>query len=760
MKSVFLRLLKVSLITIVTALILSTSVSAQYFPLPGAFLYALNHPKAQVFDVSPDGKIGIALRNDPNLIQPAYLTTFDPILGTQFDNKSFGFGPLAVRIAQVGNTLRAVVLTSEGGPRRIYLFDVSNTGQLTQITSTQLTTSGADGGSNLVLSSNSAVGFVTVYASTDAEIISFSLNDGAIIKHTTVPSSPPEILALNEGPNRRLLAFRQGNTVKVLNVLDPSQPVEVSSTTVTRNNEFSAINDDSFAFSADGRYLFFANQFYNFAAIDTSTSQVIATIPGADFRFLRVESFEDSQHRLLAVLSSPTGTGGTSALLLVDATNPSQLQILKQVSPAGAVRFKFSHDGSRLYVADNQRIGALNVPDLTTAWTNPVQGTSPTLHQFDVYGPNDEILAAWTIFDGNASAQFGAFPAFPPNVTLSDSITVNEAVGNANFTVTLSAPTTHRTEIKYLTINGTAAVGEDYTSTQGTLVLQPGSTSGMISVPIIDDNIDEDDETLSLKITANPGIVTHDQSTITITDNDPPPSASINDVTAFEGNFGNSLAFFQVTLSAPSSRTITLDYATAAGTATALDFIPISGTLTFPPGQTSNNLVVQILPDRLSESDETFAINLSNATNATINDSQGIGTIVDNDAPILYFDASSQRAIALDTMTLVREPFASINPDYLGTDKQTRISIFSLNLILEPGLVVTAQAIDNQQVVYQLPVEFVGNVPGFNALFPQEPFLTQIVLKLPEGIVNAGDLQVSITTRGKTSNKVLVAVKP
>src|SRR5262249_42357799 len=184
------------------------------------------------------------LRNDPNLIHPAYLTTFDPIFGTQFDTKSFGFGPLAVRIAQVGNSLRAVVLTSEGGPRRIYLFDVSNTGQLTQITSTQLTTSGADGGSNLVLSSNNAVGFVTVFASTDSEIISFSLNDGAIIKRTTVPSNPPEILALNEGPNRRLLAFRQGNTLKVLNVLDPSQPVEVSSTTVTRNNEFSAIPDD------------------------------------------------------------------------------------------------------------------------------------------------------------------------------------------------------------------------------------------------------------------------------------------------------------------------------------------------------------------------------------------------------------------------------------------------------------------------------------------------------------------------------------
>lgn len=761
MKLAIQHVVKVSfsvLFSVVIALVLSTTVSAQYFSVPGAFLYALNHPKAQVFDVSPDGKMAVALRNDPGLTHPAFLTTFDPILGTQFDNKTFGFGPLAVRIAQVGNNLRAIVLTSEG--RRIYLFDISDTGQLTQIASTQLTASGSDGNSDLVLSSNSAVGFVAVFATTGAEIVSFSLNDGSVIKRTPIPSGPPEILALNEGPNRRLLVFRQGNLLKVLNVLDPAQPVEVSSTTLTTNNEFSASPVDSIAFSADGRYVFFANQFFNFAAIDTSTSQVVATIPGANFRFLRVESFEDSQHRLLAVLSSPAGTGGTSALLLVDATNPSQLQILKNVSPAGAERFEFSHDGARLYVADSNRVAALSLPDLTTAWTQPVQGTSPVLHQLDVYGPNDEILAAWSNFNGNASALFGAFPAFPPNVTLSDSVSVNEAVGTVDFTVTLSAPTTHRTEIKYLTTNGTAEAGSDYTSASGTLIVQPGATSGIISVPITDDNVDEDDETLTLKITASPGIVTHVESTITITDNDPPPSASITDVTAFEGNFGTSLAFFQVTLSAPSSRTVTLDYATAAGTATSLDSNPLSGTLTFQPGQTSNNLVVQVIADRLAESDETFTLNLSNPTNATINDSQGVGTIVDNDAPVLYFDASSQRAIALDAMTLVREPFATINSVYFGNDKQTRVAIYSLNLILTPGLVVTAQAVDNQQMVYQLPVEFVGNVPSFTAVFPQEPFLTQIVVKLPEGIVSAGDLQVSITARGRTSNKVLIAVQP
>jgi len=109
---------------------------------------------------------------------------------------------------------------------------------------------------------------------------------------------------------------------------------------------------------------------------------------------------------------------------------------------------------------------------------------------------------------------------------------------------------------------------------------------------------------------------------------------------------------------------------------------------------------------------------------------------------------------------MLREPFVLNNPFYLGTDKRARINIFTLNLILTPELVVTAEAVDSQQVVHQLPVESVQNVPNFLATAPDEPFLTQIVLKLPEGIVSAGDLQVSLRAHNKTSNQVLISVKP
>ena len=382
----------------------------------------------------------------------------------------------------------------------------------------------------------------------------------------------------------------------------------------------------------------------------------------------------------------------------------------------------------------------------------------PREHQLEVYGPSGEILGAW---QSNAFIMLGAFPASPPNVSLSDSVSVNETGGaTVNFTVTLSAPTNHRTHIDYSTSNETAESGSDYTNTSGTLTLEPGVTSGMISIPVSDDNLDEADETFTLNITSSPGIVTHEPRTVTIVDDDPPPSAAIADVSTTEGTstFGNKSVSFPVTLSAASGQTVTVAYATAPNTASNTDFVPISGTVTFAPGETTGNVVVQYVGDRLAEDDETFFINLSSPSNVTIADAQAVATIVDDDIAILQSD--SGRATALDAVTFVREPFAATNQLYIGSDKRGRVTMFTLNLIVTPGLVVTAQAIDDQQVTHQLLVEFVGNVPNFIPVVPQEPALTQIVLKLPEGIMTAGDLRVRIITRGRLSNQVLIAVKP
>lgn len=744
-------------LTVVVSLVFCISVSGQYFTLPGAHLYALNSSR-KVFDVSPDGKIGISLRNDPVGAHPAMLTTFDPILGTQMDSKTFGFGPLEVSLALVGNSLRAVVLTSEGGPRRIYLFDVSSTGQLTQLGSTQLTTSNTDGGSNVVLSSTGQVGFVSVATESGADLVAFSLTDGAILHR--LPGSGAGTLLLKESPGSRQVLFRNGNALKVVNALNPNQLVLVGSVPLFSNGEFSGVGDDGIAISTDGRYVFLGNQFFNFAAIDLNAMQVVGTIPG-NYRFGRVRMFENNQQRLLAVLSSPAGTGGVAAILLVDATDPAHLSIVNQYNPLPSESFfyksdfGFSHDGARLYAAAREKLIAFDLPTFNKAWEQPVPGSAVQVHQLKVYGSNDEVLGAWDASNGgNATATFGAFPAFPPAISVSDSTTLTEGSSPAvNFTISLSAPTSHRVTVTYATTDGTAQRGSDYTNTSGNVVFDPEVMTRVVSVPILDDSIDEFDETFTFTITPNLGIITSAQSTVTIVDNDPSPSASINDVSVGEGNFGTRNANFVVTLSVASGKTITMDYATANNTATTDDYNSASGTLTFSPGQTTSNILIQVKGDTLNEGNESFVINLSNPVNVTVADNQGTGTIIDDDPPLLATEPNSQRAVALDSVTFLRDPFPINNPNYFGTDKRTRIMLFSTNLSLTPGLVITAQAENSVQMVYQLPIEFVGSVAGFSSL-------TQLVVRLPDGILSAADLQISVTVRDRTSNKVLVGVKP
>ena len=88
-----------------------------------------------------------------------------------------------------------------------------------------------------------------------------------------------------------------------------------------------------------------------------------------------------------------------------------------------------------------------------------------------------------------------------------------------------------------------------------------------------------------------------------------PPKLSIADATVPEGNSGTSDAVFSVTLSAATSETVTVAFATADGTATAAaDYQAANGTLTFPAGQTAVHITVAVIGDIVREADETFAV--------------------------------------------------------------------------------------------------------------------------------------------------------
>ncbi|HEX6188686.1 MAG TPA: zinc-dependent metalloprotease family protein [Pyrinomonadaceae bacterium] len=123
---------------------------------------------------------------------------------------------------------------------------------------------------------------------------------------------------------------------------------------------------------------------------------------------------------------------------------------------------------------------------------------------------------------------------------------------------------------------------------------------------------------------------------------------------------------------------------------------------------------------------------------------------------ILLTEENSNRAIALDSVTMLRDPFSIAADHNFGLDRRTRIIIFALNVKLLPGestSAVTAQAEDSQQRIIPLVVEYIGGVSNFDSL-------TQINLRLPDELANAGDVWVSISLRDTASNKVLVSIGP
>jgi hypothetical protein len=110
------------------------------------------------------------------------------------------------------------------------------------------------------------------------------------------------------------------------------------------------------------------------------------------------------------------------------------------------------------------------------------------------------------------------------------------------------------------------------------------------------------------------------------------PSLTLNDVTVTEGDSGTKNAVFTVVLSASAAGPVTVDYATADGSAKdAGDYTSASGTPTFSPGELLKQVTVAIAGDTLDEPHETYSLELSNPLGATIADGRGAGTILDND---------------------------------------------------------------------------------------------------------------------------------
>jgi len=264
----------------------------------------------------------------------------------------------------------------------------------------------------------------------------------------------------------------------------------------------------------------------------------------------------------------------------------------------------------------------------------------------------------------------------PATLSISDATLIegNAGTTNALVTVKLSAPSNPTVSVNYSTASGSAFAGSDYQAVSGTLTFNRGQTTKTILVPVFGDTLPEFNETFYVNL-RNPkhATIADGQAVVTIVDDD--PTISISDAIITEGDSGTMVGNFTVTLSVAPTQTVTVNYATADGTALAgSDYVAGSDTITFNPGQMSKNVTVVVNGDRLAEPDEYFFVNLTNATNAVIADGQGGGTIV-NDEPLVSVTDVSQpegdsgTTVFNVTVTLSAAPTSgSVLVDYATAD--------------------------------------------------------------------------------------------
>src|SRR5205085_284361 len=224
-----------------------------------------------------------------------------------------------------------------------------------------------------------------------------------------------------------------------------------------------------------------------------------------------------------------------------------------------------------------------------------------------------------------------------PTISIND-VTVterNSLTTNALFTLSLSNPSWQTITVNFATADATATLADnDYLNATGTVTFAPGQTNGTLTVVVNGDTKFEPNETFQVNLSsATNATIADNQGIGTINNDDQAPSIAIADVTVTEGNSGTTTAIFTVSLSNPSAQTITVNYATADGSATLADsdYQNATGTVTFAPGQTTRTITVLVNGDTKFEPNETFLLNLSGASNASIADNQAIGTITNDD---------------------------------------------------------------------------------------------------------------------------------
>jgi hypothetical protein len=259
--------------------------------------------------------------------------------------------------------------------------------------------------------------------------------------------------------------------------------------------------------------------------------------------------------------------------------------------------------------------------------------------------PAGQVITATATDPAGNTSEFSACDASKAVGSVQFAVTsakVIEDVGFFTVNVVRTGGSTGKLTVDYATADITAAAGQDYGATSGTLTFNDGETSKSFDIPINDDAITEGDETFIVRLRTASNVDSLGAANdliITIQDHDTVPVLSMGNVSANEGTGKGVLT---VSLSAATSRTVSVDFASSdiAGTqacnvfngraSSRCDYITALGKLNFAPRETSKSMTVLIVDDSYAEGNETFTVSLSAPVGATLNNSTATVTIKDN----------------------------------------------------------------------------------------------------------------------------------
>ena len=279
-----------------------------------------------------------------------------------------------------------------------------------------------------------------------------------------------------------------------------------------------------------------------------------------------------------------------------------------------------------------------------------------------------------TLIDNDETPVTSVTPVTPVTVQFgADSYTATEGGTAATVEVTLSADPGRTVIVQLDATEAGGATPADYTLLPASLTFGPGQKSATFTVAAVDDGIDDDDESITVRFVGLPSGVTAaspDTVTVNLVDDDDPPVTPVTvqfGADSYTASEGGTAATVVVTLSAAPGRTVTVPLAvTEAGGASWYDYTLSPSSLTFLSGQTSATITVVAVDDRDDDDDESITISFGELPSGVTAAIPATATVnlADNDGPdvTVQFGSASYTATEGGTAATV-EVTLSADPE-------------------------------------------------------------------------------------------------